>query len=526
MSNDNISKKECTTKSTRRRDLIIALSLANLVFLRVWRELLFASEADSYWIPQYGPATYFAALLNVTWVTAVVYGGARLLRKTHNPVLMIIGRLSLLIMLIFPLDFFRKFGVKQSTLNAALDHPLLAGTVGLVALGFAGYLLFVRLKTTTNAVAWVLFAVSPFAAITLSQATYRGLIAFYEQGDAKAKPHTPANNDTVQHLARPRIIWLLFDELDSRIAFSERPANVSLPSFDRFQSECITALDGETHGQSTLRAIPSFLTGKIVTELRFDGSSDLQFRFRGEEHLPFASFSKTPTLFSDVCERGGKNAVVGMYHPYDRILGEQVQYCSAYMMNTYSTKATGSVLTAMIAQLQGITPLATRFNGIKMYQGILRECVELVTSPTYDVVFAHISVPHGPHVYDRNKGAFTLINFSPDAYLDSLVLADQFLQTVRQALEEEEMWDDSLVLITSDHELRQVEFGDRKRVAKTPLLMKMPGQKKAETFFGTFSPKMITRDLLVGVLDGEVTTPEDVLLELNQAKLPVEPLSD
>ncbi len=522
MIENNASNPKSPGTSGRRRDLIISLSLANILFLRVWRELLFASHIDSYWMPLYGPPTYFAVLLNITWITIILYFVARFVRKVDKPALTLVGRLSFLLLLLFPLEFFRKFGIKQSTLNFALDYPFLACVFCLFVVLLVGYILVARLKATTHVVASVLVALSPFAAITIPRATYHGVTAICEDENSKNNPQV-AISKIDRSINRPRIIWLLFDELDSRIAFSERPDDISLPSFDRFQSECITALDGASHGQSTLRAIPSFLTGKLVTEISFPNGNDLNLRFCGKEELPFVSFGKTPTLFSDVLERGGENAVVGMYHPYERIFVEQAGYRSAYSMNTYTTKESGSVLNSMVAQILGITPLFARINGIKMYEGILRECVAVTTNPRYDLVFAHISVPHGPHVFDREKGSFTLVNFSPDGYLDSLVLADQFLNTVRQGLENEGMWDDSVVLITSDHELRQVEFGDKKRVQKTPFLIKMPMQKTPYTFPHPISPKVIARNLLVGVLDGEVKTPDDVLLWLDRATLPAEP---
>jgi len=146
--------------------------------------------------------------------------------------------------------------------------------------------------------------------------------------------------------------------------------------------------------------------------------------------------------------------------------------------------------------------------------------MDVAGDPQFDIVYVHVSVPHGPHIYRRESGRFSLVNTSKDGYLDSLVLADIFLGEVRRSLEEKAMWDDSVVVVTSDHELRVVDFGDKKRVAKIPLMMKMPGQKKQVAFENRFSPKMITKDLLLAVLDGQVRTPEDVVLWLNRETAP------
>ena len=174
----------------------------------------------------------------------------------------------------------------------------------------------------------------------------------------------------------------------------------------------------------------------------------------------------------------------------------------------------------MSTQILGITPLFRRINAVRTYRGILRECKDVAGDPQYDIVYVHISVPHGPHIYRRESGQFSLVNTSKDGYLDSLVLADIFLGKVRRCLEEKALWDDSVILVTSDHELRQVDFGDKKRVAKLPLMMKMPGQKKQIIFEKRFSPKLRTKDLILAVLDGQVTTPEDVVLWLNRETAP------
>ena len=42
----------------------------------------------------------------------------------------------------------------------------------------------------------------------------------------------PLRGDTSQ----PRVVWLIFDELDERVAFAARPANLSLPEFDRLRA--------------------------------------------------------------------------------------------------------------------------------------------------------------------------------------------------------------------------------------------------------------------------------------------------
>lgn len=512
---------KCTTKNAKYQDAFVALSMANLMFLRVWRELLFVNDADAYWMPDYTFASYLAVILNVIWIAAALFWATLLIRKVDNSALTTVGRLGFLLLFVFPLEYLRTLlDIDESTIHGCLDHAVISGAIGLGIAAFAAYLLIWQLARTVRTLRWVLLALAPLAAITLPQAVYHGALAMQEErgstGGASAGPKSTRGLSN-----RPRIIWLLFDELDSRLAFIDRPGGIALPNFDRLRAECVFALNGESHGQSTSTAIPSFFTGRIVSDIKVQ-SNELQLCFQGQPEGQFVSLADSPTIFSAVRNRGGRSAVIGIYHPYHRLLGEDLEYCSAYMINTYTPTATDSVWTEMSAQILGITPLFRRINAVKTYRGILRECIDVAGDPQYDILYVHVPVPHGPHIYRRESGKFTLVNTSKDGYLDNLVLADIFLGEVRRSLEEKVMWDDSVIVLTSDHELRHVWFGDNQRVAKIPLMMKMPGQKEQVAFENPFSPKMITKDLLLAVLDGQVRTPEDVVLWLNRETAPAE----
>ena len=53
-------------------DFLICLSLSNLCFLFVWRELIFASPSDLYFLPDFYPASYYAILINVGLLSGIL----------------------------------------------------------------------------------------------------------------------------------------------------------------------------------------------------------------------------------------------------------------------------------------------------------------------------------------------------------------------------------------------------------------------------------------------------------------------
>ena len=86
---------------------LIALSLANLCFLKIWRELLFADAADSYWLPDYTLATYIATLVNVMGLTLIIYCVIAYLFHSIRPQVSTISRLFFIAILLIPLDYVR-----------------------------------------------------------------------------------------------------------------------------------------------------------------------------------------------------------------------------------------------------------------------------------------------------------------------------------------------------------------------------------------------------------------------------------
>ena len=91
---------------------------------------------------------------------------------------------------------------------------------------------------------------SPFALLTLGQASWKAIESF---GENTLMP----NRTKMEVLDKPvsklqRVIWILFDELDLRLAFINRPDNVNLPEFDQFRSQSLFATQGLSHSKNYL----------------------------------------------------------------------------------------------------------------------------------------------------------------------------------------------------------------------------------------------------------------------------------
>jgi hypothetical protein len=124
--------------------------------------------------------------------------------------------------------------------------------------------------------------------------------------------------------------------------------------------------------------------------------------------------------------------------------------------------------------------------------------------------------PHHPNIYDR--GADEISTKPKHSYLDNLELVDRTLGDLRQAMEAAGVWERTVVLVTSDHWWRADSLWKRRLVLtpedekafngsedrRVPFILKMDGAKESGITFGSPFNTVLTHDLLLAILRGEV----------------------
>jgi hypothetical protein len=245
----------------------------------------------------------------------------------------------------------------------------------------------------------------------------------------------------------------------------------------------------------------------------------LRLKYENSEEGHYHFLTEEPNFFSAAYDVGARTAIIGFYHPYCRLFVNKVSFCSRYTLNTYTPQASSSLSTEWASQISGISPFAGRINAISTYKGMLKTVSEVAGNSHYDVLYIHASVPHGPDIYYRDSGKLTLMNISKVGYFDNLVLADQFLGKLRRSMESVNLWDTTVVMITSDHEWRHVHLYDDKRVRKVPFLIKMAHQNEGVVYEKVFSPMLVTKDLLLQILSGNLGNIESVVNWLDHHSL-------
>jgi arylsulfatase A-like enzyme len=163
---------------------------------------------------------------------------------------------------------------------------------------------------------------------------------------------------------------------------------------------------------------------------------------------------------------------------------------------------------------------------LESYIETLQAAKAAIADPNFGLVLVHWPVPHPPGIYSRRKNSFETNDES--SYLDNLKLVDQALGELRGCMEDADTWDDTIVLVSSDHWWRtdiwrptdswtreDAETAKSDTDHRVPFLLKLVGQKKAVTYEPIFN-NVLTGDLLHGLLGGEISSPDSVAHWLDQ----------
>jgi Sulfatase len=505
--------------------LLIGMSLANLSFLKRWREMLTYLARDEYFmlLPP-SPAQYYAGITNVLVFGFLIALCAYLISWVKPGVFYKVSRVAFLVLLLFPLNALREMLADQLPY---LRGPLIrligerATLVLVVALLALFIFMFTRWPSHIYAGAMTgLLILSPFVLMTVGRAVWSAA-TYNPQPFLDHPPHPPVQPGKATDI---RAVWLIFDEMDQRLTFDERCSDLQLPELDRFRQTSVHASQALPPSGATLTSLPSLITGRLVKAARPTGPSDLLISYVGSS-AP-VSWAGQPNVFTRAHALGLNTALGGWYHPYCRILASDVTQCNwspmELMINTVGRK----FQTALLDQMRGVfeTSLYSPFGQSLVTKARVRREATLVAwaqtviaDPSISLAFVHLQPPHTPYAYNRRSGLFDLQNSAVQGYIDSLALVDKTFGELRRTMEQANVWDHTAVLISSDHWYRSAPQLDGKLDHRVPFLLKLPGQTTAATFDQPFNT-VLSQELLLCILKKDIRTAQDVVrwLELRR----------
>ena len=385
---------------------------------------------------------FVAIVISVLILGGVLWGAVTLARRFSPERSLTLARWGFLMVLLIPVNGMRlSLDIYSTTILAWLGY---AGTIIVCSLVVVlAAVVLVRARERLIRVATtIVFVLIPFVPMTFFMAARSWVnfdATFVDFPNARLALKLPANDGQ-----RPRVLWLVFDELDQRMTFLERPPTVELRELDRFRSEALHATHAYPPANKTLHSMPALLTDRLVSDAKPVGLDELMITYR--DAASPVPFSRQPNVFSNARELGFNTAVVGWYLPYCRIIGHSLTRCSWEALSGYSREPILSEsLKDQIEQLVNTVPVVSRYldrfdlaekvlpEGIRRYKTILQDATTVATDPELGLILVHWPVPHSPGIYDHISDEFRLT--TKGSYLSNLELVDRALGALRREME-------------------------------------------------------------------------------------------
>lgn len=277
-------------------------------------------------------------------------------------------------------------------------------------------------------------------------------------------PQSFSNPIPVADPARPRLVWIIFDELAYQPVFETRDPSLQLPNFDRLRKESTLYSQVTPIASRTVKVIQGLQSGQVVTDFTFNTHNRFTVRNAGDPH--FHDFDPNATLFGLAHQRGLTISVVGWYVAYCPTFSAVLSTC--YWNNEDAQDRGPTALSATFAQ-NVFTPLRilveqvfapghawadfAAFNASThalSVRDLRRHALAAVDSSQADILYLHLPAPHPPAVWDRHATRFA----AGGSYLDSLDFTDRLLGQILERLQGQPRWASTTLIVEGDHSWR------------------------------------------------------------------------
>ena len=277
-------------------------------------------------------------------------------------------------------------------------------------------------------------------------------------------PNAFAHTISAQPPNKPRLVWILFDELAYQPTFGSRDPSLSLPNFDRLRSESTLYTDITPIAYRTKLVIPSLQLDQSVTDS--DYTPDNRFLVRTEDSPHWQTFNLNASLLSQAQHRGLTTSIVGWYLPYCPIFAGVATEC--YWNNNDTEDGAPPSHDAdfvedvwiplRILAEQFFMPRTAWANigdwasqgHIATVKDISQHALATLATSQADIIYLHLPTPHPPAFWDRHKHAFAV----GGSYLDSLDYSDRLLGQMLDILQAQPRWSATTVIAQGDHSWR------------------------------------------------------------------------
>ncbi len=263
---------------------------------------------------------------------------------------------------------------------------------------------------------------------------------------------------------RPRLVWVLFDELAYKPTFEARDSSLQLPNLDRLRAESTSYSDVTPIAYRTTRAVPTLLSGHIVTDVIYTQHNQYLVQIENNPH--WRPFDAADSLFGMAKREGVTTSVVGWYIAYCPVFAGIVNQC--YWSNDDAQDRGPTWLDASYAENvwfplrvmveHAFAPtrawddesLWNAEGHIASVRDVSQHALETLATSNADFIYLHIPAPHPVGFWNRRTQTFA----PGGSYLDGLDYADRLLGQMLAILESQPRWAATTLIVHGDHSWR------------------------------------------------------------------------
>lgn len=477
------------------KEYIIALSLTNLCFYNIILSFFYKNKFYLKILP--GTNQLLALILSELLIALIFWSAWRLAKKINNRYLINFAKFVVcLLTLIFIYDLARDY---RSFFNIKMFRIFLFVLL---------IILIIRKKTSKFTISFLLI-MAPFVGIIFLQ-SIQGIII-----DQTKKTPPLVKEPLFSTQNKPRVLWLIFDGFDYRIAFVDKPSRLKLPEFDKLRQQALESHNAYPPGNSTRNSIPALIDGKLITKADIGDYDKLFITYQGSYES--MNWGSQPNVFSKAQELEINTALVGEYLPYPRFIRKNLSFSDWYQFYPQYTSS-GSILANMRQQIKMllIGPARHYVQRKNAYFEVQNQTRKLVSNPDYNLVMIHNPIPHSPYFYNQPWWDYE----SQEGYLNALKLVDSSLAEIREIMEKHGIWDKTNIIVSADH---GNPYFDGKLDRRVPFIVKLAHQKEPVVYEPGFNT-VITQDLILAIFQGDVVSPDDLIRFLRQNGKMIEPV--
>jgi len=301
-----------------------------------------------------------------------------------------------------------------------------------------------------------------------------------------------------------RVVWILFDETDFNQVYLDPSTKLHLANFEYLSQVSVFATNANSPASATLYSIPALLTGVPINGkgIRINSEGILSLENSDRQLIPFNAEN---SIFGVLRARGQSASILGFLHPYCHLF--ELKRCDSFVWPEVGTFGAAILANAPDS-------FSNRFRYVDNWANITRDSLKLL--PAYlgahdALTFIHMNFPHLPASYaDASNNVLPSSNPLTE-YSRNLLFTDKVLGQVIQSMKEYASTQDLLLVISTDHWLRNRWYqADRAEVVRpVPLMIWRVGETRGTVLTQPVST-VHTSEMILDFLHGDVNNQSQI----------------